>query len=71
LQYKVGEGDRNKVALLVWGPDASPVKQRMLVASNKDSIKGQLQGVHIEFQGAKHADLDLESWTDQAKTALK
>jgi len=71
LKYKKGDGDREKICLLVWAPDASPVKSRMLIASNKDSVKGQLDGVAIEFQAAKKSEVSIAEWTEKALQQLK
>jgi len=71
LNYKKGDGDRQKVALLVWAPSAAHVKQRMLIASNKDAMKQQLQGIHIEFQAEHHSGLDFKEWIEQAQNTLK
>jgi len=71
LTYKKGDGDRQKVALLVWAPDASPVKARMLIASNKDAFKTQLQGIHVEFQGATLSEIEHTAWVEQALSTLK
>eukprot|EP01126_Amoeba_proteus_P021530 TRINITY_DN2188_c0_g1_i3.p1 TRINITY_DN2188_c0_g1~~TRINITY_DN2188_c0_g1_i3.p1 ORF type:complete len:147 (-),score=33.26 TRINITY_DN2188_c0_g1_i3:42-482(-) len=69
-QTKTG-GDRAKISFLVWAPDSSPVKARMLIASNKETVKTQLEGVAIEFQASKRADVVLSDWVDKALTTLK
>ena len=71
LKYKKGDGDREKCALLVWAPDASPVKARMTIAANKDCTKGQLDGVAIEFQAAKKSEVVHTEWIDKASSTLK
>eukprot|EP01126_Amoeba_proteus_P037503 TRINITY_DN386_c0_g4_i1.p1 TRINITY_DN386_c0_g4~~TRINITY_DN386_c0_g4_i1.p1 ORF type:complete len:147 (-),score=22.66 TRINITY_DN386_c0_g4_i1:46-486(-) len=69
-QTKTG-GDREKITLLVWAPDESPVKARMLIASNKETVKTQLEGVAIEFQSSKKGDISLAEWVEKAQTTLK
>jgi cofilin len=71
LKYKKGDGDREKLCLLVWAPDAAPVKARMIIASNKDTVKGQLDGVAIEFQSSKKSDVTFAEWVEKAQQQLK
>eukprot|EP01126_Amoeba_proteus_P037498 TRINITY_DN386_c0_g1_i1.p1 TRINITY_DN386_c0_g1~~TRINITY_DN386_c0_g1_i1.p1 ORF type:complete len:147 (-),score=32.58 TRINITY_DN386_c0_g1_i1:59-499(-) len=69
-QTKAG-GDREKITLLVWAPDEAPVKARMLIASNKETVKTQLEGVAIEFQSSKKGDISLNEWVEKAQNTLK
>merc|ERR1712137_115140 len=42
LQYEKEGAPRNKIAFIVWAPEASPVKHRMIIASQKETMKGLL-----------------------------
>jgi len=60
FEYNNADNDiRNKVALILWCPDATPIKTKMLYTTTKDDFKKKLQGLQIEMQAT---DFDEITW---------
>jgi cofilin len=58
FDFKDADGnERNRLAFIVWGPDTSPVKRRMLVASTKVSVKNAFAGVAVEVQATDDSEI--------------
>eukprot|EP00178_Gracilaria_changii_P007323 TRINITY_DN2335_c0_g1_i1.p1 TRINITY_DN2335_c0_g1~~TRINITY_DN2335_c0_g1_i1.p1 ORF type:complete len:149 (+),score=33.99 TRINITY_DN2335_c0_g1_i1:59-448(+) len=54
---------RSKVLFVVWAPDNAPIKDKMLIASSKDSFKKKLVGVALEIQAT--------DWDEIAESAIQ
>lgn len=63
-----GEGMRNKICFIVWVPDTSKVKQKMLYASSKDAIRKKLAGVATEIQGTDMSEVSFDSVLEKVKS---
>lgn len=62
-----GEGIRNKICFVVWVPDTSKVRQKMLYASSKDAIRKKLAGVATEIQATDMSEVSHEAVLDKVK----
>lgn len=62
-----GEGVRNKICLIVWVPDTSKVRQKMLYASSKDAIRKKLAGVATEIQATDMSEVSHEAVLEKVK----
>lgn len=62
-----GEGIRNKICFIVWVPDTSKVRQKMLYASSKDAIRKKLAGVATEIQATDMSEVSFDSVLEKAK----
>ncbi|KAG0231273.1 cofilin [Actinomortierella wolfii] len=51
FDYKITDGDRNKIVFYGWSPDNAKIKQKMIYASSKDTLRKSLNGVAVEVQG--------------------
>ncbi|CAZ84875.1 unnamed protein product [Tuber melanosporum] len=55
-----GEGTRNKIVFFAWSPDDAPVRNKMLCASSKDSLRRSLTGVAAEIQGTDYSEITFD-----------
>ena len=53
-------GDREKLIFVLWAPDSSKIKPKMLYASTKDPVKKALQGIGIEVQATDAGEISAE-----------
>ena len=63
-----GEGIRNKICFIVWVPDTSKVRQKMLYASSKDAIRKKLAGVATEIQATDMSEVSHEAVREKVKS---
>ena len=63
-----GEGIRNKICFIVWVPDTSKVRQKMLYASSKDAIRKKLAGIATEIQATDMSEVSHDSVLEKAKS---
>ncbi|CEG74210.1 Putative Cofilin [Rhizopus microsporus] len=64
---KPEEGQRNKITFFSWSPDTSRIRDKMLYASSKDSLRRQLQGVAVEIQGTDASEVAYETVLEKAQ----
>ncbi|GAA5871729.1 hypothetical protein JCM8547_008126 [Rhodosporidiobolus lusitaniae] len=62
---KPGEGKRNKICFYAWSPDDAAIKQKMLYASSKDSLRRALVGIASEVQGTDFDEVAYDSVLDK------
>eukprot|EP01121_Diplochlamys_sp_Union-15-3_P009153 TRINITY_DN2475_c0_g1_i1.p1 TRINITY_DN2475_c0_g1~~TRINITY_DN2475_c0_g1_i1.p1 ORF type:complete len:162 (-),score=34.67 TRINITY_DN2475_c0_g1_i1:46-474(-) len=61
FQYDQGaEGQRSKVIFLLWAPEGSKIKHKMVYAGTKDALKKALEGLQIEIQGTDLSEISEE-----------
>ena len=63
-----GEGMRNKICFVVWVPDTSKVRQKMLYASSKDALRKKLAGVATEVQATDMSEISHDAILEKAKS---
>ena len=63
-----GEGMRNKICFIVWVPDTSKVRQKMLYASSKDAIRKKLAGIATEVQATDMSEVSYDAILEKAKS---
>ncbi|KAG0207440.1 cofilin [Mortierella sp. GBA30] len=66
FDYKIADGDRNKIVFYSWSPEDSKIKAKMLYASSKDALRRSLNGVAIEIQGTDLAEVAHETVLEKA-----
>ena len=59
LEYPEGDGIRQKLVFFVWAPDTAKIKDKMLIASTKDTVKKNFVGISIEIQATEFAETNL------------
>ena len=63
-----GEGMRNKICFIVWVPDTSKVRQKMLYASSKDAIRKKLASIATEVQATDMSEVSYDAILEKAKS---
>jgi cofilin len=63
-----GEGMRNKICFVVWVPDTSKVRQKMLYASSKDALRKKLVGIATEIQATDMSEVSKETVLERVKS---
>eukprot|EP01098_Paradermamoeba_levis_P016370 TRINITY_DN8816_c0_g1_i1.p1 TRINITY_DN8816_c0_g1~~TRINITY_DN8816_c0_g1_i1.p1 ORF type:complete len:137 (-),score=50.15 TRINITY_DN8816_c0_g1_i1:105-515(-) len=61
------DGFREKVIFISWVPDTAKIKDKMLYASTKDSVKKALVGLQIEIQGTDKGEVEYSVVMDKCK----
>ncbi|KAG8933046.1 cofilin [Tulasnella sp. 417] len=62
FEYSKGEeGKRNKITFFSWTPDAAKIKQRMVYASSRESLKRTLVGIAAEIQATDTEDTEYSN----------
>ncbi|GJP37630.1 hypothetical protein CLOM_g22070 [Closterium sp. NIES-68] len=57
---------KSKIFFIAWSPDTSPIKNKMIYASSKDTFRQQLSGVQIELQATDASEMDISIIKDKA-----
>jgi len=60
-------GTRTKLTFIVWSPQSSPIKQKMISASSKDALKKKLDGCQVEWQLTDQSELEVSDRVDDLK----
>jgi len=60
FEYEKDGGKRNKIVFVVWCPETSKIKQKMLYTSTKDSLKKKLVGIGTEVQATDASEISRE-----------
>ena len=68
MEYAEGEGIRQKLVFFVWAPDTAKIKDKMLIASTKDTVKKNFIGISIEIQATEFSETDLEGVISKLKS---
>ena len=62
FEFINGDGDvRNKVALILWVPDSTTTKTKMLYTTTKDDLKRKLHGLQVEMGATDYDEIAYES----------
>ena len=56
-----------KLTFIVWSPQSSPIKQKMISASSKDALKKKLDGCQVEWQLTDQSELEVKDRVDDLK----
>lgn len=59
VDYTTKSGaEHSKMVFIFWCPDDCGVKDKMLYASSKDTIKKALQGIQLEIQATEKSEVE-------------
>jgi len=58
---------QEKLILIVWSPENSAVRSKMLVASSKENFKRRLEGINRELQATDPSELTIEALDEIAR----
>ncbi|KAI0030350.1 hypothetical protein K488DRAFT_87845 [Vararia minispora EC-137] len=65
FEFEKDGGKRNKITFFSWSPDDARIKDKMLFASSKDSLRRSLVGIAAEIQGTDYSEVAHESVLDK------
>jgi len=60
-----------RILLLLWCPSSARIREKMLFASSKRSIRKALEGVQIEIQGTDYSEVDYDTVYERANKTLR
>ena len=60
----------NKFVFVMWTPDISSIKTKMLYASTKEYFRDCLDGTGIEIQATDISEIDADSMYDRVRTVM-
>jgi len=67
LEYTTKEdGKRSKILFVLWAPDTSKIKGKMLYTSSKADLRKKLVGISTEIQATDLSEIDYDSVLDKA-----
>lgn len=55
---------RDKLVFLTWAPDSAKIKDKMMIASSKESLKKACVGVAHDMQFSDESDICAGNWID-------
>jgi len=55
---------RDKLVFVTWAPDSAKIKDKMMIASSKDSLKKACVGIAHDMQFSDESDLNAGNWID-------
>ncbi|KAG0003314.1 cofilin [Entomortierella chlamydospora] len=61
FDYKIPDGERNKIVFFTWAPTEAPIRPKMLYASSKDALRKSLMGVGTDIQGTAADEVDYDT----------
>ena len=59
-------GKRNKIVFVLWAPDSSKIKPKMLYTSSKADLRKKLVGIATEIQATDASEIDYEAVLEKA-----
>ncbi|NP_001079595.1 destrin, actin depolymerizing factor S homeolog [Xenopus laevis] len=65
VNYSTGETLRQDLMFVMWTPDTATIKQKMLFASSKSSLKQALPGVQKQWEIQSREDLTLQQLAEK------
>ncbi|QDZ19094.1 actin depolymerizing protein [Chloropicon primus] len=60
----------NKFVFVMWSPDISTIKTKMLYASTKEYLRDCLDGIGIELQATDISEIDADSMYDRVRAVM-
>mmetsp|Transcript_1680 Transcript_1680/g.5893 ORF Transcript_1680/g.5893 Transcript_1680/m.5893 type:complete len:285 (+) Transcript_1680:152-1006(+) len=60
----------DKLLFILWSPDASPIKKKMMYASTKDYFKTCLDGIQLEMQVTDYDEIEYEAIESRVRDTL-
>ncbi|ORX81906.1 hypothetical protein BCR32DRAFT_232385 [Anaeromyces robustus] len=60
-----------RILLLLWCPSTSKIREKMLFASSKRTIRKALDGVQVEVQGTDYTEIDYDTVYEKATRNLR
>jgi len=55
---------REKIVFITWAPDSAKIKDKMMIASSKDSLKKACVGIAHDMQFSDEGDTEAANWIE-------
>jgi cofilin len=55
---------REKIIFVTWAPDSAKIKDKMMIASSKDSLKKACVGIAHDMQFSDEGDTEASNWIE-------
>ncbi|OCT79756.1 cofilin-1 [Xenopus laevis] len=65
VNYSTGEATKQDLLFVMWTPECATVKQKMLFASSKSSLKQVFSGVQKQWEIQSREDLTIEQLAEK------
>jgi len=65
------EGDRSKIVFILWVPETSKIKHKMIYAGTKDTVKKGFNGIQADVQGSDKSEVEIAAIIDKCKQFSK
>ncbi|KAJ7970334.1 Actin-depolymerizing factor family protein [Quillaja saponaria] len=59
---------KRRIFFVVWSPDTSRVRSKMIYASSKDRFKRELDGIQVQLQSTDLTEIGLDIIESRAKS---
>eukprot|EP00122_Pirum_gemmata_P008449 Pgem_evm1s7787 len=68
LEFETDDGRKtNKICFVVWAPDDSKIKAKMITAASKEAVKRALTGISTEIQATSADEIEYDAVLERAK----
>lgn len=64
FEYVVSDITKNRVVMILWSPDSSKVKSKMMYASSKQAVLNTLEGIQTQVQGTDFDEVGYKAIYD-------
>eukprot|EP00188_Purpureofilum_apyrenoidigerum_P002431 Plantae.Rhodophyta-Purpureofilum_apyrenoidigerum.ctg25068.p1 GENE.Plantae.Rhodophyta-Purpureofilum_apyrenoidigerum.ctg25068~~Plantae.Rhodophyta-Purpureofilum_apyrenoidigerum.ctg25068.p1 ORF type:complete len:149 (+),score=31.14 Plantae.Rhodophyta-Purpureofilum_apyrenoidigerum.ctg25068:95-541(+) len=64
FEYVSQDTKKNRVILILWSPESSKVKSKMMYASSKQAVLNELSGVQTPLQGTDFDEISYKAVSD-------
>lgn len=72
FEYQMQDITKNRVVMLLWSPEYSKIKAKMMYASSKQAVLNTLEGIQTQIQGTDLDEIDYKAIKDHiAATSVK
>eukprot|EP00188_Purpureofilum_apyrenoidigerum_P005517 Plantae.Rhodophyta-Purpureofilum_apyrenoidigerum.ctg7272.p1 GENE.Plantae.Rhodophyta-Purpureofilum_apyrenoidigerum.ctg7272~~Plantae.Rhodophyta-Purpureofilum_apyrenoidigerum.ctg7272.p1 ORF type:complete len:147 (+),score=42.57 Plantae.Rhodophyta-Purpureofilum_apyrenoidigerum.ctg7272:38-478(+) len=72
FEYTFQDIPKNRVVMLLWSPEYSKIKAKMMYASSKQAVLNALDGIQTQIQGTAIDEIDYKAVKDHiAATSVK
>jgi len=68
FEYDVEGSTRSKIVFVLWSPDSSRIKAKMLYTTTKDALKKKLVGIGVDIQATDLSEIDVSTVLEKVKS---
>ncbi|KAI6019805.1 hypothetical protein F5J12DRAFT_813337 [Pisolithus orientalis] len=71
FEFEKDSAKRNKICFFSWSPDTAKIKQKMVFASSRDSLRRCFDGIHMEVQGTDPTEVEYDAILAKALSSTR